>query len=205
MKSSILPFKRLAAWAALLLVCLPAAANAQTQAPARIQIENLDRLSTKAVEIVNVNLSESLLKFGEKILNSNDPDEKKAAEAVAGIKGVYVKVLEFAEAGAYAESDIAPIRAQLSASNWSRIVDVVTRKEEIKNLEVYLSTDPAGDVNGLVVLGVEPKQLLFVNIVGMIDIEKLRKLEGSFGVPELEIEGGKTRKKDTSGAPQKKP
>jgi len=30
-----------------------------------------------------------------------------------------------------------------------------------------------------------------VNIVGSIDLDKLRKLEGSFGIPQLELESGK--------------
>jgi hypothetical protein len=34
-----------------------------------------------------------------------------------------------------------------------------------------------------------------VNIVGPIDLQKLSKLEGQFGVPELGIEPDKTKKK----------
>jgi len=43
-------------------------------------------------------------------------------------------------------------------------------------------------VDGLAVLAFEPKQLVVVNIVGTIDLEKLSKLEGEFGVPVLAIE-----------------
>jgi hypothetical protein len=38
------------------------------------------------------------------------------------------------------------------------------------------------------VIGTEPKELTFVNIVGTVDLDKLSQLEGNFGVPLLELE-----------------
>jgi len=35
---------------------------------------------------------------------------------------------------------------------------------------------------------VDPKELTVVNIVGPVDLSKLSKLEGNFGVPDLDIE-----------------
>jgi hypothetical protein len=164
------------------------AAQAQTSTlgnAGRIEIESLDRLSARAAETVNVNLGEQLLKFIP--FSKEDPDEKSVKELVQGLRGVYVKRFEFDNEGAYNESDIAQIRAQLRGGSWTRIVEVVSRRENAKNIEVYLATQ-GSRVDGLVVLSVEPKELMVINIVGTVDLEKLRKLEGSFGVPELEIE-----------------
>jgi hypothetical protein len=43
-------------------------------------------------------------------------------------------------------------------------------------------------ISGLAVLSVNPKELTVVNIIGPVDLEKLSKLEGQFGVPEFGIE-----------------
>ena len=67
-------------------------------------------------------------------------------------------------------------------------------KKDGENIEVYLNM--VGDqITGLAVLSLEPKEFTVVNIVGPIDIEKLSKLEGQFGVPDLGIESDKTKKK----------
>jgi hypothetical protein len=61
------------------------------------------------------------------------------------------------------------------------------------NVEVYLNM--IGDqITGLAVLSLEPKEFTVVNIVGPIDLEKLSKLEGQFGVPDLGIETDKKKK-----------
>lgn len=161
----------------------------------RIQIDNLDRLGAKAAEMVNVSLNENLLKIVPKAFDKNDPDEMKAKDIIAGLKGVYVKVFEFDAEGAYdRQGDVEPIRQQLKAPGWSRIVEVRSRREG-REVEVYLLNN-GSRVDGLAVLAFEPKQLVVVNIVGTIDLEKLRQLEGQFGVPELGIEkDAKTQKK----------
>lgn len=161
----------------------------------RIEIDNLDRLGAKAAEMINVSLDENLLKIVPKAFDKNDPDEMKAKDIIAGLKGVYVKVFEFDAEGVYdRQGDVEPIRQQLKAPGWSRIVEVRSRREG-REVEVYLLNN-GSRVDGLAVLAFEPKQLVVVNIVGTIDLEKLRQLEGQFGVPTLEIEkDAKTQKK----------
>jgi hypothetical protein len=41
---------------------------------------------------------------------------------------------------------------------------------------------------GLALISSEPRELTIVNIVGVIDLEKLRKLEGQFGVPKIDLD-----------------
>jgi hypothetical protein len=50
-------------------------------------------------------------------------------------------------------------------------------------------------IGGLAVLAADPTELTVVNLIGPVDLEKLRALEGSFGIPELEIESTKPKKK----------
>jgi hypothetical protein len=62
-------------------------------------------------------------------------------------------------------------------------------------LEVYLLFN-ADKVGGLAVLHTDDKQLTVVNIVGPVDLDKLAKLEGQLGVPELGIEQQKPKAKN---------
>jgi hypothetical protein len=51
-------------------------------------------------------------------------------------------------------------------------------------------------VGGLVVLATDAKEFTVVNILGPVDLEKLTRLEGQFGVPALEIESTKPKQKN---------
>jgi hypothetical protein len=189
MKSIVNTFVRVAV-ASLLVAVVSIAAQAQTTAAAdangKLQIAQLDRLASKAAEFVNVNMDERLLRLVPSVL-SNDPEEKEVKEVIAGLRGIYVKRFEFDNEGAYGAGDLEAIRTQLSSPNWSRIVEIRSRRDS-ENIEVYLLTN-GGRVDGLVVLSSEPKELMVINIVGSIDLDKLAKLRGQFGVPEdLEYE-----------------
>jgi hypothetical protein len=39
----------------------------------------------------------------------------------------------------------------------------------------------------MAILCVEPKELTVINIVGSIDADKLRKLEGNLGIPRIHV------------------
>lgn len=159
-------------------------ANGQ-QGNARLQLTNLERLVDKASETVHVNIDERILRLALKALNPKDPEEAAAIDVVSGLKGIYVRSLSFETEGVYTPADLQAIRQQLRDPDWSQIVGVVSKKGG-NNVDVYLATD-GERIDGLAVLSFEPKRLTVVNIVGSIDLEKLRKIEGKFGIPELEL------------------
>lgn len=176
---------------AVLLVMM-AALVAQAQ-DARIQTAGLDHLAAKASQTVDVNIDERLIRLAAKILSDKDAEEKEIKELVTGIKGIYVKSFEFETDGQYTATDIDAIRSQLRSPSWSRLFNFTSKKEG--NLEVYVSLN--GEVvGGLAVLAMDARELTVVNIVGPVDINKLAKLEGQFGVPELGIEETKGKKKN---------
>ncbi len=162
----------------------------------RLQINNLDRLSTKASEVVDVTLDGPLLKMASKFLSdSRDPEERSVREMVDKLKGIYVKSFEFDKKGEYSSEDVEAIRLQLKAPGWSRIIGV-TSKREGENTEVYVMTDgDAGNILGLAIISAEPTELTIVNIVGPIDLEKLAALEGKMGVPQLNLNQSNAAKK----------
>jgi hypothetical protein len=181
---------RLPLIAGLLISC--AAFVAQAQDP-RIQTTSLDHLAAKATQTVEVSVDDRLLRLAAKLFSDKDPEEKQIKELVAGIKGIYVKSFEFEADGQFTAADVDSIRSQLRAPSWTRLVNVTSKKEGI--LEVYLSM--TGDiVNGLAVIATDDREFTVVNIVGPVDINKLAKLEGQFGIPDLGIESTKTKPKN---------
>ena len=98
-----------------------------------------------------------------------------------GLKGVYVKSFEFEKEGQYSEADLAALRSQLRAPDWSNIVDV---KEKHESSAIWLKTD-GKQTQGLVVLSAEPKELTFVQIIGVIDPSMLSELGGTMGIPKM--------------------
>ncbi len=153
---------------------------------ARLKIDHLDKLNERAAETVEVTLDERLLQLAAKFLNSNNPEEARVKELVAGLKGVYVRVFEFDKPGEYAASDVETVRSQLLSPGWSKIVGVRSKRAG-NNVDVHIKYQD-NSILGLAIIAAEPKELTVVNIVGPIDLEKLSQLEGQFGIPKFDLE-----------------
>ena len=190
MKSLFHTFPRTPLLVALLVV-LPAI-TARAQDP-RIQLTHLDHLATRASETVDLNFDERLILAAAKIFNDKDEDEAQIKKLITGLKGVYVKSFEFENDNEYSSADVDSIRSQLREPSWTRLVNVKSKKDG--NVEVYISLT-GSQVNGLTVISAEPRELTIVNIVGPVDLEKLTKLEGNLGIPELGVESTKPKTKN---------
>ena len=161
---------------------------------AKLQLDQLDVLANKASGTVDVKLDERLLQTTAKFFSGKDSDDAEVRELIKGLKGIYVKSFTFEKEGEYSPAEVESVMSQLRGGGWSKIVAVTSRKAS-ENVEIYLNT--AGDqINGLAVLSVNAKEFTVVNIVGPIDLEKLSKLEGQFGVPDLGIDRDKKKKKE---------
>ena len=176
--------------AALLVVASAAVTSAQDS---RLQLGSLDHLAAKASESVDVNLDERLMRLASKVFSDQEADEREIKKLVAGIKGIYVRSFEFEADNQYTPADMETIRTQLRGPGWTRLVNVMSKKEG--NLEVYLLMN-GEQIGGLAVLASDVRELTIVNIVGPVDLDKLAKLEGQFGVPDLGIEATKPKTKN---------
>jgi hypothetical protein len=88
---------------------------------ARLRIDNLEKLASKAAEVVDVTLDQSMLQLAARFMSDRrSQDEAEARELIKQLKGVYVKSFEFDKEGEYSLSDVEAIRTQLHAP-WSRI------------------------------------------------------------------------------------
>jgi len=159
----------------------------------RLDIKNLEALSKKASEVVDVNLDGSLLKLASKFMT--DEDDREALGIIKNLKGVYVKSFTFEKPGDYSPADVEAIRSQLQAPAWSRIVSARS-KHDGENAEIYLMTAAdGGSVLGMAIICAEPTELTVVNIVGPVDIDKLSQLEGKMGIPRLGEQTDEPRQK----------
>ena len=176
--------------ACLLILAPVLSAKAQDS---RLQMGSLDHLAAKASQTVDVNIDERLMHLAAKVLDDKDEDERQIKKLITGLKGVYVKSFEFETEGQYAAADIETIRTQLRGPGWTRLVNVTSKKDGM--LEVYLLFN--GDaVGGMAVLHTDDKELTVVNIVGPVDVDKLAKLEGQLGIPDLGIQSPKNKTKN---------
>jgi len=152
----------------------------------QLQIPEFAALADKASESVTVTLDANLLGMAARFLSNEDPEQAKAKKLVSSLTGIYVRNYSFDTDYAYPKSDIEGVRRQLNAPGWSRIVGVVSKKEN-SNVEVFILSD-GNKAQGLAIIASEPREFTIVNIVGNIDLAQLHDLEGNFGVPDLEIE-----------------
>lgn len=184
--------RRLTFVAALALLALSPCLAARAQTPAlrgQLQLDGLDALAPKASEFVNIRLNERLLRLATPMLArdpKDDPQEAVVKDLIKGVKGIYVKSLTFEAEGAYAAKDVAAIRDQLRSPGWEQLVEVRSRRENV-NVEVYVLVN-GESIEGLAVLSSDPKELTVINIVGDVDMNKLARLQGQFGIPDLELE-----------------
>jgi hypothetical protein len=191
--------RRLAVAALLGLMLVPLSARAQD--PARLRISGLEKLAAKASEVVDVNLDAPMLKLAAKFMDKDDKDDSQLQQMLQNLKGIYVRNYQFDKEGEYSEADVEAIRSQLRSPAWSKIVSVRSKKEG-ENAEVYLLGSES-NVQGLVIISADPKELTVVNLVGPIDLDKLSELGGHMGVPRLKVEKKPVKPEAKSG--DKKP
>ncbi|HLH10215.1 MAG TPA: DUF4252 domain-containing protein [Terriglobales bacterium] len=172
----------------LTAMLLPAIAPAQEiRLPA-----NLEKLSAKAVEVVEVNLDQKMLQLASRFMDPKDPDEQQAKRIISNLKSVYVRSYQFDKPGEYSDSDVAEIRSQLQSPVWSRIVGVRSKREH-ENAEIYLKSE-GNQITSLVIVAADPQELTFVSIDGPINPEDLADLGGQFHIPEVEVQKPKPDK-----------
>lgn len=154
---------------------------------ARLQLGHLDRLEAIADQTVDVTVDQKVLNLAKIFMGkSKDPDQQKIKELIGEIEGIYVKHFTFEKAGQYSLADIEAIRSQLNGPGWMHMAGVRSKRNN-QNLDVYTMIE-GSKIGGLAVIAAEEKELTIVNIIGPIDLEKLMELEGSFNIPDLEIE-----------------
>jgi hypothetical protein len=168
------------------LLVLPLALARAAAPPGQLQLPNFDSLANQAVQTVDVALDSNLLGLASGFLDSSKPDENDVKQLVAGLKGVYVRSYTFDKDYDYPTREVELVTRQLSLQGWQRLVHVHNVKEQT-NVEIYLYAT-GGNANGLAIIASKPREFSVVNIVGSIDLQKLHRLEGKFGIPKMQLD-----------------
>jgi hypothetical protein len=163
------------------MVCsLPALAAPPS---ARLLLPDFATLGPTATDSVAITLDAPLLAFAARFLDSGKPDERDVKEMIGNLQGIYVKSYSFDKSFAYPAADIDAVRKQLALPGWQQIVQTRSARQQTA-VDIYICLLQQKPI-GLAVIATEPRQFTIVNIVGAIDLDKLHKLEGRFGVPKL--------------------
>lgn len=170
--------------ALLLFIMCGSAANAQD---AHLRFDRLELLEGKARDVVEVNIDGKLLDLAKRVMvKVKDPEAAKVAQAISGLKGIYVRVYTFANENEYNIADIDEIRTQLQSPGWERMANVRSKKNNQK-IDIY--TMFTGDqMSGVAVLLTEAKTVALINVIGPIDLELLAEMSGKMNIPRLDIE-----------------
>src|SRR5882672_3827631 len=152
----------------------------------RLVLPEFSALAQKATESVTITLDAALLAMAGRFLDGSDPQDAATKEILKGLQGIYVRSYTFDRDSGYQQADIDAVRNQLAAPGWSRLVETRSRKSQA-NVDIYIMV-ANNQATGLALIASEPRQFTIVNIVGAIDLDKLHKLEGQFGVPKLDID-----------------
>jgi uncharacterized protein DUF4252 len=155
----------------------------------RLAIPDFSALAQKASESVTISLDPALLGLAAKFLDSGDPQQAATKEVLKGLQAIYVRSYTFDRDSAYQQADIDAVRSQLAGPGWNRLVETRSRKTHA-DVDIYLMVDHDQAI-GLALIASEPRQFTIVNIIGAIDLDKLHKLEGQFGVPKLDFDPAK--------------
>jgi hypothetical protein len=147
----------------------------------------LNGLENRAQDVVEVNIDGKLLDLAKRVMvKVNDPNSKKVAQAISGLKGIYVRVYNFEKENEYNITDIDEIRSQLNSPGWERLANVRSKKNNQK-VDVY--TMFTGDqMSGVAVVVSDSKSIALINVIGPIDIDLLAEMSGKLNIPKIDIE-----------------
>jgi hypothetical protein len=128
---------------------------------------------------VEVYLRPPLLKFAAKAASKEDPELSNLLE---NIKLISVNVFQIDDKIIQdIKIIINDVSKKLKSKNWENVVSVKNEKDYV---EIY--TQIIGDkFSGIVIMAVNGKEAVFVNVIGDIRPEQLEKLGGKFNIPNL--------------------
>ena len=153
-----------------------------TAAGPELRIPDFSHLRDKAVDSVDITLDGFLMKLAKKFAAADADDRDESLAILSDVKSVRVRNFEFDTDDAYSRADVESVRKQLSGPGWSPLVQTHERDPR-SDTDIFINTAD-GKILGLAVISSEPRSFTIVNIIGNIDIDKLAKIEGAFGIPK---------------------
>jgi len=166
---------RVAGW---LVVACAAAVPVQGQ-DARVQIDQLNYLGSRAKETVEVTMDRPAVQLVAKLTALDGKEQSRFRELAARLQGIYVRSYEFENEGEYNAGDVESLRTQLRTPLWQRLAWVRDRTGESTEVYFVARND---QMEGLTVITAEPRRLCVANLVGQLNLDDLGMLDREFGI-----------------------
>jgi hypothetical protein len=148
---------------------------------AKVRMPDFASLADKAKESIEISLDgEDIQDVSTMMGGRGTASDPRFTEMLQGLRGIYVRMFEFDRPGQYSSRDIDSVIRQVERGGWKRLLYVRNPDER---MELWLRE--GGPDGGLLVVVSEPLELVFINIVGKVDLETLRQLQGRMGVPHV--------------------
>jgi hypothetical protein len=134
-------------------------------------------------QFVEVNLSQSMLKFAAKLAARQEPE---TAELIRGLKSIRVNVVGMDDTNRTGTIEqIESVRRKLEAQGWTKMV-TVREKDGGDNVNIHVMQRGEDAIDGLVVTVIDHKgEAVFVNIVGNINADQIAKIADKFDIEPL--------------------
>lgn len=147
-------------------------ACAQESLPAPSPIEK--EIASRASDVSEVTLDKSMLSFAGQFMDKDDASTRKLVE---GLDGIYIRNYEFAKEGAYTKEDIDQLRTYFTnGGEWKSLVKERSQKDgESSDIMIKMVN---GQNHGMFILTTEPKEISIVFILGPIQMDELKHLNG---------------------------
>ena len=173
-------------WMLIGLMMLATAARAQ-----QVDLKSLDKLANIAKGVTQINFDDSMVKSAAGLLNEKNGDEAAAKKAVAGMKGLHLRVFEFDKKGMYKFEDLKAVRDQLKGPDWTIFLQT---REPDEQVEIWMH-QTTGEHDAMLLISAEEDELVVIHALGNIRPEDLSKIGGQFGIPQIGIEKAPEPKK----------
>lgn len=169
------------------LLALPALAVAAD--PGRLRLPDFSGLGKRAAQSVVISLDSSLLHQASGFVDGRSgASSAEVDDLLKGIRGIYVRSFSFDAPGEYSRADLEPVEAQLHTPGWQPVVSTHDLKQG-RDLDIYVRRS-GNRTDGIAIIAADPRQLTLVNIVGPVDLARLARLQGQFGIPSVGIPVG---------------
>ncbi|HVQ35491.1 MAG TPA: DUF4252 domain-containing protein [Candidatus Bathyarchaeia archaeon] len=166
----------------MVLAALPAVAEGPAPShPGYVDGSMFRKLVDENDEITEVDLDEAMLKALGKKKREDEPGER---ELFANLVAVHAVIGKVKGPASNAMALVQQTDQKLDSMGWRRITRI---KDETTSLSVL--THVSGEqIDGLVVLifDAEDREIVFANLAGQIDLDKLGAIGERFDVPGLE-------------------
>lgn len=173
------------------LVALPAMAQEDELKNLAGFVDFGDLSKTYGEPSISINIGGTLLGFVSAMSEDSNPE---TAGLMSQLKGVRVFGYPLNDDPGIAKSKFLEVKSNLKSKGWEPVVQVNDADDQVM---IYMKMNGA-NMEGLTVMTVDATEVMFINIIGVLDPKKLGQMMKTFNV---DIDGSLNNNKPDSDEP----